>query len=186
MPICFTIELINAATIRTFDTAVGSNRQKYARVAIPGFVRGAATVQRQVGRSNNDGRLCLVGHGDCPYWAVGVVAGTFGSSQAASVAYYRLDILPCRLMPYDGNVFDWLTDSANITGLYRCLNGRCSMQLWWSTSVLVERLPENRGQSDGLSGNFQVASSCHQPAQQTAAGYGNQHGGQHRQTASRQ
>ena len=128
----------------------------------------------------------MVGHGDCPYWAVGVVAGTFGSSRATSVAYYRLDILPCRLMPYDGNVFDWLTDSANITGLYRCLNGRCSMQLWWSTSVLVKRLPENRGQSDGLSGNFQVASSCHQPAQQTAAGYGNQHGGQHRQTASRQ
>ena len=102
MPIDFAIELINAATIRAFDTAVGSNRQKYARVAIPGFVRGAAAVQRQVGRSNNDGRLCLVGHGGCPYWAVGVVAGTFGSSRAASVAYYRLDILPCRLMPYDG------------------------------------------------------------------------------------
>jgi len=44
MPIYFTIELINAATIRAFDTAVGSNRQKYARVAIPDFVRRAAAV----------------------------------------------------------------------------------------------------------------------------------------------
>ena len=129
MPVCLAVKPVNPAAIRAFDAAVGGNRQKYARMAVPGFVRGAAAVQRQVGGSNNDGRLCLVGHGGCPYWAVGVVAGTFGSSRAASVAYYRLDILPCRLMPYDGNVFDWLTDSADITGLYRCLNGRCSVQL---------------------------------------------------------
>ena len=46
MPIYFAIELIDGATIRALDAAVGSNRQKYARVAIPGFVRGAAAVQR--------------------------------------------------------------------------------------------------------------------------------------------
>ena len=79
MPIYFAIELIDGATIRALDAAVGSTRQKYARVATPGFVRGAAAVQRQVGGSNHDGRLCLVGHGGCPYWAVGVVAGTFSS-----------------------------------------------------------------------------------------------------------
>ena len=79
MPIDFAIELINAATIRAFDTAVGSNRQKYARVAIPGFVRGAAAMQGQVGGGDDDGGLGLVGHGGCPYMGVGMVAGTFGS-----------------------------------------------------------------------------------------------------------
>jgi len=62
MPIHFTVELIDAAAIRAFDAAVGSNRQKYARMAVPGFVRGTAAMQGQVGRSNNDGGLCLVGH----------------------------------------------------------------------------------------------------------------------------
>ena len=68
MPIHFTVELIDAAAIRAFNAAVGSNRQKYARMAVPGLVRGAAAMQGQVGRGDDDGGLGLVGHGSCPYW----------------------------------------------------------------------------------------------------------------------
>lgn len=66
MPIHFTVELIDAAAIRAFDAAIGSNRQKYTRMAIPGLVCGAAAMQGQVGRGDDDGGLCLVGHSRCP------------------------------------------------------------------------------------------------------------------------
>ena len=48
-------------------------------MAVPGFVRGAAAMQGQVGGGDDDGGLGLVGHGGCPYMGVGMVAGTFGS-----------------------------------------------------------------------------------------------------------
>ena len=68
MPVCLAVELVNPAAIRAFDAAVGGNRQKYARMAVPGFVRGAAAMQGQVGGGDDDGGLGLVGHGGCPYW----------------------------------------------------------------------------------------------------------------------
>ena len=62
MPVCLAVELVNPAAIRAFDAAVGGNRQKYARMAVPGFVRGAAAMQGQVGGGDDDGGLGLVGH----------------------------------------------------------------------------------------------------------------------------
>ena len=62
MPVCLAVKPVNLAAIRAFDAAVGGNRQKYARMAVPGFVRGAAAMQGQVGRGDDDGGLGLVGH----------------------------------------------------------------------------------------------------------------------------
>ena len=63
MSICLAVEPVNPAAIRAFDAAVGGNRQKYARMAVPGFVRGAAAMQGQVGGGDDDGGMGLVGHG---------------------------------------------------------------------------------------------------------------------------
>ena len=62
MSVRFAVESVNPAAIRAFDATVGGNRQKYARMAVPGFVRGAAAMQWQVGGGDDDGGLGLVGH----------------------------------------------------------------------------------------------------------------------------
>ena len=58
----FAVELVNGAAIRAFDAAVGLNRQKHARVAVPGFVGGAGTVQRQIVRGDDNGLWFVLAH----------------------------------------------------------------------------------------------------------------------------
>ena len=59
----FAFEPVNCAAIRAFDAAVGFDRQKHARVAVPGFVLRAGAMQRQIVRGDNDGVLFKFAHG---------------------------------------------------------------------------------------------------------------------------